>query len=379
MNARKKICFQVLDAYSLFNKNTRYRFGGAEVRAYTFMTQLIAMGHDVSAVVRGYGQASAEIFDGVRVYPHPYHTVPQHAVKPKRLLRRFLSMRWSGKAHEEYLKYHVYNETGADVFCAFEITPATALLTEYCKTHNKRFYLFIASDGEVAEDAEKRMGTRKQLSEQILSAANKIFVQNTSQQKTLVEVHRKNGILLRNPVATGAAVKQSGKLYDVLWVGKSNLHKRPLLLLELARRLPQYSFCMVMNVSDPGIHDEMLQKKPSNVSVVEQLNLAETEVVFSQSKLFVSTSELEGFPNTFLQAGKYGVPVASMVIDPDQFLTRHQCGLVAGDNLDDLTRHTVRILQDESLYKSLSDNIRNYVHLNHDARRICSELAVHLQ
>jgi glycosyltransferase involved in cell wall biosynthesis len=49
-----------------------------------------------------------------------------------------------------------------------------------------------------------------------------------------------------------------------------------------------------------------------------------------RSAVLVSTSDYEGFPNTFIEAWLHGVPVVSLHADPDELLSRGGYGFVSG-------------------------------------------------
>ena len=89
--------------------------------------------------------------------------------------------------------------------------------------------------------------------------------------------------------------------------------------------------------------------------------------MFAQAFVFVSTSLFEGFPNTFLQAGKYGVPILSYQVDPDDFIERNNCGIVAHGDFDRLVEG-MRAIQAHwtSGRGRYSSNIRKYVEENHN-------------
>jgi glycosyltransferase involved in cell wall biosynthesis len=109
----------------------------------------------------------------------------------------------------------------------------------------------------------------------------------------------------------------------VLWVGTLHANKRPELLLELARRLPQHRFAMIggpspsLNPSAGGqpLFDAMREQaaKLPNLEFVGFLPLAQVEQWFDRACVLVNTSLYEGMPNVFLQAWARGVPTVATV------------------------------------------------------------------
>jgi glycosyltransferase involved in cell wall biosynthesis len=202
-----------------------------------------------------------------------------------------------------------------------------------------------------------------------LARADLVIIQTETQRKLLYDRFGRDGAILRSPIDLSGGppldveTPACGKI--ALWIGKSDKIKRPEILLWLASAFPQVDFMMVLNRSDPDIHAAILREKPSNVRVVEWVPFPETEKLFARAFVLINTSLFEGFPNTFLEAGKYGVPLLSFEIDPEGFIEKHSCGITAQGNLDRFTKGLDRLRSDHDLYGRFSRNVRKYVEDHH--------------
>jgi glycosyltransferase involved in cell wall biosynthesis len=105
--------------------------------------------------------------------------------------------------------------------------------------------------------------------------------------------------------------------------------KRPALLLEAARKLPHLRFHIIGGPM-PGaenfyasVREEAL--KLANVTFHGPVPYHQVGEFYERSRVFVGTSEIEGFPNTYLQAWSRGTPVVAF-LDPEQLIARHGMG-----------------------------------------------------
>ena len=74
--------------------------------------------------------------------------------------------------------------------------------------------------------------------------------------------------------------------------------------------------------------------------------------LFDRARLLANTSEIEGFPNTFLQAWVRGVPVVTM-FDPDGLVARESLGS-AHDTVSDMVRGLKTLLMSNDTYERAS-------------------------
>jgi glycosyltransferase involved in cell wall biosynthesis len=103
-----------------------------------------------------------------------------------------------------------------------------------------------------------------------------------------------------------------------------------------------------------------------HLTFIERVEFADSGAFFRRSKIFVGTSEAEGFANTYIQACIAGVPIVSYEVDPGGFLERTGAGLVAGGNFNQFLKDISRLLEDEAEWRLRSDKARQYALASHD-------------
>ena len=421
-----RICFVVLQAYSLLNTATSYRFGGVEVRSFLLGQGLSQLpDYDVSFVVYDNGQPSVEKHGNICVYAHSgyqsgartsyvdrvYHSLAGKVRRKKRFpfitfqefniptllrvaifclskffqaMRRLFAIRAiriEGYAIERKF-YRIYEAVGADVYCVFGVHHLAAEVAAYCEAAGKQCLLFAAADGNFSNQYRPRsreLDAHRQMSFMCYFAithASRIITQSQTQSHLLKLRFGRDSTVIRNPMNLNSYV-ESIRSYEerdcALWVGRSDFSKRPEVLVRLAAMFTDIHFEMVIIPGDPVMHRNVLTQVSPNVTVHEYIPFDEIEKLYSRAFVCINTSPQEGFPNAFLQAGKYGVPVLSLDVDPDDFIKTYQCGIVADGDFDRLVEGLC-LLQNKAMFEQCSANIREYVRIHHDLETKVQEL-----
>lgn len=170
---------------------------------------------------------------------------------------------------------------------------------------------------------------------------------------------------------------------QVVWVSVIRKIKRPHLLVDIANSLPNVKFVACgapalsyAKSSYAGQALDLLNSCP-NIDYRGKISPEAAEALMRSSKLLLSTSSAEGFPNTFLQAWGGGVPVVSCELDPAGAIRSHNAGLV-GKDVSETVQAIRRLLDDEQLNRTLGENGRNYVRKVHGEDKVIREFLASL-
>jgi glycosyltransferase involved in cell wall biosynthesis len=191
--------------------------------------------------------------------------------------------------------------------------------------------------------------------------ADAILVQSAAQAETLAQNYglasRVAPMLVEKPLAPAA------RTIDVLWVGNIRQVKRPERILQLAARMPELKFHMVGGslAGEEGFFHDVRNAATAqpNVWFHGRLSYWDANKLYGQARLLVNTSDIEGFPNSYLQAWIRGVPVVTL-IDPDGVIEREGLG-VGARSTSQIAAAIDHLLGDPAAWKAASDRCRAFM------------------
>lgn len=374
-----KICFTAFNAYPVIAPEAGGAIGGVETRAWMLARALAAMPDtQISFVVRHHERPKSLTVDGVRLVPvvDPLFRIREAVGTMVSRSSRFPWIRLKGFAPSlvwqlplvgfDFLRRRLLGRsidyrapmepiasTPADVYATFGVVNMTsASVIASAHARGKRAVLFLGSDSDLDErftpDSTyvSPYGDPAPLCAWILEKADVIVAQTPWQQATLQERFGRESTVIPNPIDhetwdRGLAnplpdAETCGLARYVLWVGRAEgVHKRPQLMVEVARRCPGVDFLMVLNPREPVLEAQVRREAPPNLRIVPQVPFPRMPRLFAKAAALVSTSSLEGFPNVFLQSAVSRVPIASLVVAED-FLARTGAGRCFSEDLDAL-------------------------------------------
>jgi len=341
MKARK-ICIVGLDSYAMLSGEALKYVGGEAVQHVLLARAWRDLGHEVSMIVCDDGpQMRAEI-DGIKVVKA--HT--RHGGLPG---LRFFHPRASKLVA-------ALISVDADVYYQSPAGANTGITAWFCGMSNKDFIFRVASDSDCEKEHGRiRFGRDRMLYDYGLKRAAVVAAQTEVQAQLLRKNHGLEcpviSMLVEPPQRSANPPEKD---IDVLWVSNLRALKRPELALELARQLPDVKFTLAGGPMPGGQNyfDDVAAAaaRLPNVTMLGAVKYSETGALFDRARVFLNTSSIEGFPNTFLQAWIRGVPVVSF-FDPDGTVHRLQLGRIA-TSLDDM-REALRGLIDVNVYREL--------------------------
>jgi glycosyltransferase involved in cell wall biosynthesis len=200
-----------------------------------------------------------------------------------------------------------------------------------------------------------------------IKISDNFIVQNQKQSILLKNNYNKdNPLLIPNIWSDNIHIaKTPDEKKTILWVSNFKKIKRPEWFIDLAIKKPFYNYIMVGFPIDNVLYErcKKMAKDMPNLSFMGGLSFMETNNLFKQARLFICTSEVEGFPNTFLQAWINECPVIS-TFDPSNLIKDLNLGVYC-KSFDDILK-AIELMDNNMVINEVQENIKNYFNSTHN-------------
>ncbi|HEY3299068.1 MAG TPA: glycosyltransferase family 4 protein [Armatimonadota bacterium] len=348
--------------YGVLTGDNPVKVGGAEVQLKLVAAALRKLGHDVTFIVPDVGQPDRVVTEsGMEVVKVPMNSRYLPGVRFCTRIVRFL---------------RTLSDVRADVYCQMMRGMCTGLVAYHCKRVNRPFVFSVASNIDVDYSLPDWIEAQERLLFRYgISRADAVVVQSADQMALVRSNLHKEAVLIPSTFSMPDPNEDHGAGDMILWAANMREVKRPEMFVDLAERLPQYSFVMVGGFDSGNAEAvEAIRRRAellSNLQLTGFVPYDEVGRYFSRAALFVNTSWAEGFPNTFLQSWCRGVPVIA-TFDSDGLLSREGLGRYCAD-LDELAASVDEFMKDAALRSSVGETAKNYVMAHHSPDAVSAE------
>ena len=354
-----RICIVAHFAFGAMKIGFDGHIGGVERQTSIAARWLVKRGHDVSLVTWDEGHEDGLIIDGVRML----NLCGRNDGTPG---LRFFYPRWTSLNH-------AMRRADAQLYyqnCGEYVTGQVAW---WCRRNGRRFVYSVASD----PDCDPQLPEMRTVRERILyryglKHSTRIIVQTKKQKCMLMEGFGLDSVVIPmpcpGPSITEYREKDHSKKNDfrVIWVGRIARVKRLELLLDVAEHLKDIWFDVAGSADQESSYANRILERAAalkNVVLHGRVDWSRMPELYKKASVLCCTSEFEGFPNTFLEAWSYGVPIVSTV-DPDDVIEDRAMGCRARD-VGELIEGIQKLRMDHRLWQNMSINARRYYDENH--------------
>lgn len=369
--AKPKICFISFAAYPTLSRADMSVAGGAERQQVLLAQELQKSGLDVSFIVLDHGQEAVETWDGIRAIKSlKAEFLPQKRKSPIAPFYWYII--------GPFLLWKSLARANADIYFQKMVGPSSALAVLFPRLKKRKFIYTISSDRELQREETNAMAFPLGFFCRFtIKNAHSIIAQSKYQQELLKNNFGKESVLIKSIYPLPKERRSKIKPPLVLWAATIRRSKQPEIFLELARQIPEAKFQMVGGgaVEEEAQYFEEIRRQAEQLPNLKFVGFVPPHQIsryFAQAAIFVNTSTIEGFPNTFLQAWGNYTPVVSLNCDPDEIICRYKLGFHS-KSFKQLVEDVKLLLSDAKLREKMGLSGKKYLEREHNPKDIVDQ------
>jgi len=252
------------------------------------------------------------------------------------------------------------------VGCAY-----TGIAAYYAKNNSCKMIWFVANDSDVCPSPGKfslnyifRFLDKKAL-EYGIKHADYIITQTGNEADLLFRYYgRTANAIVSNFHPLPQENIEKGRQIEIVWVANMKPKKQPEVFLRIAKDLQSIKgvrFIMIGNAYKNEWSNNLLRKIAAveNLEYLGKRSLDEVNEVLAKAHIFVNTSRIEGFPNTFIQAWMRKVPVVSLNINPDNVIDDKGIGFFS-KTYEQLVKHIMILINNTRLRDEMGERAQAF-------------------
>jgi len=351
MKPTPKICFIESSSYAVLNPEVKRASTGGESVQHTLLAKAFAeRGWQVSMISRDFGQDDGIVVDGIQVWK--------------------TNIRFAGLPYIRFLypglfkSWRALRNADADIYFQSCAGLMTGVVARFVASRNRKMIFRVAHDTDCMPGEQLVTLERdRRIYEYGLRRADLISAQSNTQARALDENYGLKSYVIDMAAEIPEDPDDAKRDIDVLWVNNFRAFKRPELLIDIAKSMPDVTFTMIGGAMKGAetLYDnvEEAAKGLDNINFVGGVAYSEVNSYFARARLFLNTSDSEGFPNSFLQAWVRRVPVVSY-FDPDGLIESKRLGLSVPTQ-GNFVEALASLLADDSERQAMGKRARQFV------------------
>lgn len=327
--------------------NSNNNYGGAEVQQMLLANYLVEKGHDVKLLVKASPNSCNIRANGIEIIP---------------FFMRFAGGNNFWIPFDVVSLFHALNKADADIYIIKVPRVLLSVIGIFCRIKRRKLVFWFTSDRDVDLPDIKGIGgkTAWQAYRFGLKFPDHVVTQSKFQMEKCWDIGLKSASFLPSLVRMDSVARLESKNNPpiVLWVGSTDKGKHPEMFLEIARSFPEIQFKMIVSEKNPERKNDLRGSCKSIPNLEYSGAVAYTDMAeqYLRASLLVSTSELEGVPNTFLQSWANGTPVASLSVDPDGVIEKKGLGFCAREDVALLKENIKMLVENRELRLKIGKN-----------------------